>query len=163
MNDLITKIVDWANARNLIKGSDYNTQLLKLLSEVGELADGIAKNDVAAIKDAIGDCYVVLVILSNLWADHDISKPIGELGNINPTKAVFHLVSMLSRFGHVELSQFNLMFFVDYLNALAIYYDLTLAACVQAAYDEIKHRKGVMHNGVFVKESDPLYKELVND
>ena len=33
-------------------------------------------------------------------------------------------------------------------------YGLTLESCVQAAWDEIKDRKGRMIDGVFVKEGD---------
>lgn len=31
---------------------------------------------------------------------------------------------------------------------------LTLQECLQVAYDDIKHRKGMMRDGVFVKEAD---------
>lgn len=31
---------------------------------------------------------------------------------------------------------------------------LTLQKCLQVAYDDIKHRKGMMRDGVFVKEAD---------
>lgn len=58
------KILKWANDKNLIPG-DPNKQTLKLISEVGELADAIAKNNHAEIIDAIGDIQVVLIILSN--------------------------------------------------------------------------------------------------
>ena len=58
------KILEWANQRNLLPG-DANKQTLKLISEVGELADAIAKNNHAEIIDAIGDIQVVLIILSN--------------------------------------------------------------------------------------------------
>ena len=33
-------------------------------------------------------------------------------------------------------------------------YDLTIEECLQAAYDEIKDRKGRMVDGVFVKDGD---------
>lgn len=58
------KVIAWANQRNLLPG-DPNKQTLKLISEVGELADAIAKNNHAEIIDAIGDIQVVLIILSN--------------------------------------------------------------------------------------------------
>ncbi len=57
-------ILEWACARNLVKGSDAKSQSLKLVSEVGELCDSILKNDVAGIKDGIGDSIVVLTILA---------------------------------------------------------------------------------------------------
>lgn len=55
---------DWANARNLIKGSTAQAQLVKLVEEVGELAGGIAKHRSNVVRDSIGDCIVVLSILA---------------------------------------------------------------------------------------------------
>ena len=62
MNETINKIIQWANERNLILGSDPKSQALKLMSEVGELADNINKR--ADCRDDIGDCLVVLTILA---------------------------------------------------------------------------------------------------
>jgi hypothetical protein len=75
--------------------------MLKCVSEVGELADNVNKqND---IRDDIGDVLVTLIILA---AQHDL-----ELGE-----------------------------------------------CLQVAYDEIKDRKGVMLDGVFIKDTDECYE-----
>lgn len=57
-------IRDWAADRNLIEGSDPKSQFLKLAEEMGELADAMAKDDEALIKDAIGDMMVVQIILA---------------------------------------------------------------------------------------------------
>lgn len=54
----------WAEARNLIDGSDSFRQMTKLTEEIGELAHGIAKNRPAEIADGIGDAVVVLTILA---------------------------------------------------------------------------------------------------
>lgn len=55
-------IEDWADDRNIIKGSSPQSQFVKLIEEVGELASDIAKGrDVA---DSIGDAVVVLTILA---------------------------------------------------------------------------------------------------
>lgn len=64
MQNTIDKIEQWATDRNLILGATTQAQMLKMTEEVGELAHGIARNDLAEIKDAIGDCVVVLTILS---------------------------------------------------------------------------------------------------
>jgi hypothetical protein len=40
------------------------------------------------------------------------------------------------------------------LTILAAQHNVNLEACVAAAWDEIKDRKGRMINGVFVKEAD---------
>ena len=37
----------------------------------------------------------------------------------------------------------------------------TLEECVQIAYNDIKDRKGIMSNGVFIKESDPAYSSII--
>lgn len=56
-------VFDWAQDRNLIKGSNPQAQMLKLTEELGELAAGVAKGNMPLIKDSIGDLYVVLTIL----------------------------------------------------------------------------------------------------
>jgi len=100
MIELISRVLVWANNRNLIHGGCPKSQMLKCVSEVGELADNVNKqND---IRDDIGDVLVTLIILA---AQHDL-----ELGE-----------------------------------------------CLQVAYDDIKDRKGVMLDGVFIKDTDPCF------
>lgn len=55
-------IEDWAQERNLIEGSNPNAQFVKLIEEIGELANDIAKGK--CVKDSIGDSIVVLTILA---------------------------------------------------------------------------------------------------
>lgn len=57
------KIRDWSIDRNLHEANPIK-QSLKLGEETGELFEGLAKGDEALIKDAIGDIYVVLTIMS---------------------------------------------------------------------------------------------------
>lgn len=61
---MFNKIIEWAQDRNLIEGSDPKSQMLKLVEEMGELSNAIAKNDIPLCIDAIGDCAVVLTIIS---------------------------------------------------------------------------------------------------
>ena len=60
---LTEKIQDWARDRGLDE-ADPKAQMLKLVEELGELAEGMAKNRRSQIEDSIGDVYVVLTILS---------------------------------------------------------------------------------------------------
>lgn len=55
----ISMITNWHYDRNLIEGSTDLAQFAKLASEMGELADNIAKG--RDIKDDIGDMIVVLI------------------------------------------------------------------------------------------------------
>ena len=61
--DVTDKIEQWAIDRGL-HNADPSKQMLKLMEEVGELAEGLAKDNPDAVQDAIGDAYVVLTILS---------------------------------------------------------------------------------------------------
>lgn len=92
-------IVEWAQARNLIQGSTPEKQFIKLVEELGELAEGLAKKRPGQTIDSIGDMGVVLTILA------------AQVGT-------------------------------------------SFEDCLNVAYDEIKHRKGRMVDGVFVKEGD---------
>ena len=59
------KVIHWATTRNIIGGSKPQEQFNKLIEEVGELANGIAKNKLDVIKDSVGDA---LVVLTNILA-----------------------------------------------------------------------------------------------
>lgn len=64
MNELTYLIEQWASERGLHNGNP-NKQVLKLGEEFGELCQAIAKRrKKATIKDAVGDMYVVMVILA---------------------------------------------------------------------------------------------------
>lgn len=59
-------IREWAAERGIYRDGDRKTQLIKLMEEVGELSQGILKNNEYDIRDAIGDCVVVLTNLAAL-------------------------------------------------------------------------------------------------
>ncbi|MFS0562596.1 MazG-like family protein [Terribacillus sp. 179-K 1B1 HS] len=63
MTNLTEKIKQWAIDRNL-HTANPDKQMLKLFEELGELAEGMAKDRPEQVKDSIGDIYVVLTILS---------------------------------------------------------------------------------------------------
>jgi NTP pyrophosphatase (non-canonical NTP hydrolase) len=64
------EVIRWAEARGIIPNATTKSQLLKAVSELGELADAEGKGDVNAIKDAVGD---VMVCLINYCALRDIN------------------------------------------------------------------------------------------
>ena len=61
MKDFITNVQNWAAERGIYDYSTGTAQLLKAISEMGELADAHAKNDIHEMKDAVGDILVCLV------------------------------------------------------------------------------------------------------
>ena len=62
-------VIRWAEARQIIPNATATSQLLKAVSEMGELADAEGKQNLEEIKDAVGD---VLVCLINYCALRDI-------------------------------------------------------------------------------------------
>ena len=68
--DIEIKIIQWAEARKIIPNSTPETQLLKAMSELGELADATIKKDRDEVVDAVGD---VMVCLVNYCALQDIN------------------------------------------------------------------------------------------
>ena len=60
------QVIRWLEARKIVPNSTPETQFLKTVSEIGELADAINKGDMPAIKDAIGDVTVTLLAVCAL-------------------------------------------------------------------------------------------------
>ncbi len=64
VTELEDKVIGWASHRGIFQHCTMETQCLKLMSEVGELADNILSGD--DIKDDIGDCMVLLINIAHL-------------------------------------------------------------------------------------------------
>lgn len=61
-------VIEWADKRDMF--SDNNTtvsfQLLKLIEQMGELGDALIDNDKKSVKNKVGICCVILVIIGKL-------------------------------------------------------------------------------------------------
>lgn len=64
LDALNEKIVQWGHERQIIENSTAQAQFLKCVSEVGELADALAKHEHGEMIDAIGDVYVTLCMVA---------------------------------------------------------------------------------------------------
>lgn len=76
-SDLINKINHWADERNL-KQADPKIQWMRITEEVGEIRDVLLKptkftEPQAALKDAIGDTLVTIVVLAH-QLDLDVTE-----------------------------------------------------------------------------------------
>lgn len=76
-SDLITKINHWADKRNL-KQADPKIQWMRVTEEVGEIRDVLLKptkftEPNAALKDAIGDTLVTIIVLAH-QLDLDVTE-----------------------------------------------------------------------------------------
>lgn len=99
LNELEIRTIRWAEQRRIIPNAKPHVQLMKTMSELGELADAEIKGDMPGIVDGIGDVLVTLIIYADLRG-------------------------------------------------------LSLTQCLNAAYDEIKDRKGTLTpEGLFIKDA----------
>jgi NTP pyrophosphatase (non-canonical NTP hydrolase) len=73
-------VIRWAEARGIIANSDSKTQMLKAVSEMGELADAIIKRDRPTIVDSIGDVLVCLIVVGAL-EDLDLTRCLQDAYN----------------------------------------------------------------------------------
>ena len=166
--ELIEKIAQWAKDRNLILGSTPQKQFIKLMEEFGELCAGIARNDKEKIKDSIGDCGVVVVILiEQLNSDNlgiitaykaaDYSTENSEFICLRASKvlgdASSYLMYMTSSESKSRLVNI-LLRFIYYISKIALNFESNFESCLTLAYNEIKDRKGRMRKGVWIKEED---------
>lgn len=80
ITELIDKVNDWADERNL-KQADPKIQWMRVTEEVGEIRDVLLKptkftEPQAALKDAIGDTLVTIIVLAH-QLDLDVTECLG--------------------------------------------------------------------------------------
>ena len=64
--ELEAQVIEWARQRMILRNGNSQTQLLKTVSEMGELADAVIKEDREKIADGLGDVLVTLIIVARL-------------------------------------------------------------------------------------------------
>jgi NTP pyrophosphatase (non-canonical NTP hydrolase) len=166
MNELIAKIEQWAEDRNIIKGSKPIDQAMKLFSEFGELADNVGKG--RDCRDDIGDCVVVLIIMcAQIGFDFNDCKDVDFCEGISTKQKIIELMTALSAFAYncdqYKDARSGLFESMSALKLICTDLGYTLEECVKIAYDDIKDRRGVLVNGVFIKESDPAYQDALDN
>jgi hypothetical protein len=175
-HDLTTAVLTWATARNIIGESAKGTpfaQLKKTLEEVNETRDALLTREVSNqyraereyvlrdIKDGIGDVCVTLIIGGQMQGmipqpDMELTTDKSNLEIMDEVaqevlRLATWIVSMPAKAWFVSSSEQIL----SRLKLIASRFGWTLEECLEAAWDEIKDRKGRMVNGEFVKEVQP--------
>lgn len=159
-----TNVEAWATERGIYEHSTALAQALKAVSEVGELADAVIKNDRAALIDAIGDVAVCLVNVTRMkGVKLDLSyifdnQPLGK--TMTPEKAAGFLSYAVGNVcytlgGGEECEPLDAVLDASFYSLYAIsrLNGLDFLQCCESAWHEIKDRKGRMvAGGAFVKE-----------
>ena len=129
MKKLIKKVREWHNLRQLVTGSTDQAQLKKLLEEFMELSCSIYANKPA--NQVVG---IVKGMLDDLEHNNRIKADDGS----GKKDAIGDMIVVL-----VNIAERN---------------DTYLRECLAGSYNEIKDRKGLMKNGIYVK-----YEDLSNE
>ena len=79
MNELITKVEQWAKDKGLDQ-ADSSKQMLKTIEEIGEVAASLARKDEHGLRDGIGDVVVTLIILA-MQNDMDLYECLNQAYN----------------------------------------------------------------------------------
>lgn len=75
--ELVRSVEDWAHEKGIIELSTPEAQLLKAVSELGELCDAEIKNDYNEQQDAVGDVLVCLIIYCEM-SGYDIRSCLSQ-------------------------------------------------------------------------------------
>ena len=152
-------VLQWANDRNIVDGSDNIKQLLKTLTEAGEFIDAIMSEDVNEFVDAIGDQWVTLVIgmeQSGVTYQKALDSAMCFDTSDDSLKDDTVILYAISCIADGILKDDKALLAQGYGIYLHVLRNLKTSFTfgVAAAWNTIKDRKGKMVNGVFVKESD---------
>lgn len=142
LQESIPLIKIWADNKDLIHKKNAGKQRLKLIEECGELANAILKNNIKSQKDAIGDIFVVLVILS---------FQIKQVIDIDCKKTDYINNDILDNLQGLMFNKSINKSFI-YLYEICSDLNLDLTECVNIAYNEIKNRTGKTIGGTFIKD-----------
>jgi NTP pyrophosphatase (non-canonical NTP hydrolase) len=163
--ELIQLIEEWGVERNIPQSASFSSQLLKLNEEIGELCEGKLRVSKDEIIDGLGDAFVCVVQLARM-ASLDLSRvpysdaPPGwssfDTSYLKFGACLGKLVTWARKDKTLE-ARLELINMATELNAMALLSGTNMHEILCAAYNEIKHRRGVMHNGVFIKSTDPEY------
>lgn len=158
MKELIAKIEQWAEDRNIINGTQPIDQAMKLFSEFGELADNVGKG--RDCRDDVGDVFVVLTIIAKqLNLSMDDAFNFSGIGAGSLKHAVCGLGASLHDFIEYQ-DQEKLTNCIEFLECTANEAKVVFTECVEIAYNDISKRQGILWNGVFVKSTDENFMEI---
>jgi len=180
MKQLVQKIKDWGEDRNIISEVEAEDQAGKVLEEIEETYDAIQKNDIyryidlsEEVKDGIGDVVVTLILLAEIikndndnfqsidW-EEDYRDRIIRLLTVSPINNINNLFLNHGEWLMQEVYAYDvyreiILDLYGFCQLLAKKRELTVEGCLEYTYDEIKDRQGKIKedekgNKTFVKE-----------
>ena len=152
------RIIEWAAERGILEHGTKAGQTLKLLSEVGELADGVLRENNTAILDALGDVGVCVVIVAHMHGleIEDLENHIDRVACLD--KAVLYLTlyagllaDAVAKSEH-KVIRVHLGAIWSCINSMAAHLHWSFGDALYGAWETISKRRGAMGpNGTWVK------------
>ena len=120
-------------------------QYLKIIAEVGEMADALCKEDHENFKSEVGDVFVTIVGYC-LQTGKDMELPKSISSSIRVSDIAYHILDC------------DFYYAIKYLNSLCIEKRTTLLECATIAYNKIQCRleRGELSvkNGTVIKSGN---------
>lgn len=165
-NEFKNNVELWAAERGIYEHSTTEAQLMKALSELGELADAIIKGDDEALKDAVGDVAVCVVNAAYL-EDVPLGKasrlvampkePLIKAVSSTPACVVGRIATGIGEYLSGIKDEYNRQTAftgsIVALKRLCAHKGLDFMDCCEHAWNEIKDRRGFLSpSGAFIKQ-----------
>lgn len=156
LQDKVNRVVEICGSWGMYVAGNTTTekQFIKALSEVGELADSILKNNKETAKDDIGDIAVCVINAMVLNYSHLVCK-----GKCMERALQYGLVESLASVGShicqmICLSPLTDDYYelLDSLDYIAELLGLTLEECLDQSISVIEKRTGRFVDGTFIKD-----------
>ena len=179
LEELRNNISEWGRKNGITINGKVEGQMLKLNSEASEISEAILEGDGSKFIDAIGDTFVVMVMVADIlkrelnsdeldlrMVGYDKKITIGrddlDFGLLFKFQVELGELNDLIAKGRYDASFTALNEMLSALNALAEDSNNKLVECIEVAYNEIKDRVGFLTpDGVYVKSTDPEYENVV--
>ncbi|WVH13934.1 hypothetical protein CASP1_00011 [Alcaligenes phage CASP1] len=151
-DEFVSNVQKWAKERGIYEHSTTEAQLLKTLSELGELSDAVIKGDKDGLKDAIGDVMVCMVNYAYM-EDMEFIHWEREQDSESDAQAIGFIAIDIGDM----ITELNCEYDIDNIPGCLIEIanrnGLDFLDCCSHAWHEIKDRKGRMvPGGAFVKD-----------
>jgi hypothetical protein len=146
--ELNQKIDVWATLNKLDK-MPTSKQTLKIIEEIGELAEAMLKKDIHAQKDAIGDIYITLrVLMLQYKLTFEDDKLEDDDFCFIDNDDSFNVLALCNEVKNLPM---RANYFFELLQDMAKFLELDFIECVEQAYDEVKDRNLKIVNGTAIK------------
>ena len=154
----------WAGARNIDTPDCSDGQFLKMIEEWGETARGILRKSEDEAIDGLGDTFVTLEVFAvqqgvvlNYKFCEDIADTMYKMrGPYNSIGYATRSIGLLGINGHNTMNQSYIQEIISQavidVMAACFVYNYAPLDCMEAAWLEIKGRKGKKVGNVFVKD-----------